>query len=337
MSKSEIVFWSPDELTLDILQAEAPENTDITWVNSKLPFDEAVEALKDTIVLILGGEIPFTTELAAQCPNLRLVQSTSAGTNQLDKVGLGELGVDVSNNGGGNAVSVAEHTIALMVSVFRKFQLQFGNVKNGTWMGDIKSDWFSQAYEITGKTVGIIGLGRIGSRVAKRLQGWDCEIIFNDVVDPDSDLVSKLNLRRVEIEELLKTADIISLHVPLNEQTRGMIGDDEFNIMKSTAVLINACRGPVVDEKAFIRAMKENKIMAAGVDVLEVEPTPADNPLIEMDNVLITPHLAAFTQEAWQKSRAFAVYNAVKVANGDDPESIVMPNELMTGQTYFKD
>ena len=116
-----------------------------------------------------------------------------------------------------------------------------------------------------------------------------------------------------------------------------MISDHEFDIMKPTAVLINACRGPVVDEDAFIRAMEENKIMAAGVDVLEVEPTPEDNPLIDMDNVLITPHLAAFTQEAWAKSRAFAGYNAVRVVKGQEPESVINPDESTTDQTYFTD
>ncbi len=341
MSTAQIVFWGPDAPTVDVqfalVKDQAPEGTEISWVKADLPIDEAAEQLKDTLVVITYGEIPFTTELAAKCPNLKLIQSTSAGTNQLDKVGLAELGVKVANNGGGNAVSVAEHTITLMISVFRKFQLQFENVKNGEWMGDIRADWLSQAFEISGKTVGIIGLGRIGSRVAKRLQGWDCEIIYHDPVDRNSDLVEKMGWTKVDKETLLKTADIVSLHVPLNDETKGMISDHEFDIMKPTAVLINACRGPVVDEDAFIRAMEENKIMAAGVDVLEVEPTPEDNPLIDMDNVLITPHLAAFTQEAWAKSRAFAGYNAVRVANGQEPESLINPDESTTDQTYFTD
>ena len=146
-------------------------------------------------------------------------------------------------------------------------------------------------------------------------------------------MVQRLGLKKVSREELLKTADIITLHVPLNDQTRGMISDQEFEMMKPTAVLINACRGPVVDEAALIRAMESNKIMAAGVDVLEVEPAIEDNPLLEMDNVLVTPHLAGWTQEAWEKSRAFATYNAGRVVEGNTPESIVQPNELMTGQS----
>jgi phosphoglycerate dehydrogenase-like enzyme len=123
----------------------------------------------------------------------------------------------------------------------------------------------------------------------------------------------------------LRTSDIITLHVPLNRHTRGMINDRAFDLMKPTAVLINACRGPVVDEAALIRALQAQKIASAGLDVLEQEPTPADNPLLEMDNVLITPHLAGFAQEAYEKSRIFAVQNAARVGRGDEPQSVVEP------------
>tara|TARA_B110000014_G_scaffold232997_1_gene196058 strand:+ start:498 stop:1478 length:981 start_codon:yes stop_codon:yes gene_type:complete len=323
----QVVFWAPDDSGLQILKDAMPAGMDIGWVDSSMSLEEAAEAMKNTKAVILGGALAFEVELAAKCPELRLIQTTSAGTNQLDKTALGELGVKVSNNGGGNAVAVAEHTIALMIGVYRKLQLQFKSVEDGKWMSDIRTAWFSQAHELTGKTVGIIGVGRIGSRVAKRLQGWECELIYHDIVDPDSDLIDELGMKKVGFDELLEEADIVTLHVPLNRKTTGMISDREFDLMKPTAVLINACRGPVVDEDAFIRAIEEEKIMAAGVDVLEVEPTPEDNPLIGMDNVLITPHLAAFTQEAGEKSRAFAAYNTAKVANGGEPDSVVLPDD----------
>ena len=323
----QVVFWAPDDSGLQVLKDAMPEGVEIDWVNSSGSLEESTEALQNTKAIILGGALVFDLELAAKCPELRLIQTTSAGTNQLDKAALGELGIKVSNNGGGNAVAVAEHTIALMIGVYRKLQLQFKSVQDGKWMSNIRTDWFSQAHELTGKTVGIIGVGRIGSRVAKRLQGWECELIYHDVVDPDSELVSDLSMKKVGLDELLSTSDIITLHVPLNRNTRGMISDREFDLMKPSAILINACRGPVVDEDAFIRAIEQDKIMAAGVDVLEVEPTPEDNPLIDMDNVLITPHLAAFTQEASDKSRAFATYNTAKVVKGGDPESVVLPDD----------
>uniref|UniRef100_UPI0021199580 NAD(P)-dependent oxidoreductase n=1 Tax=Candidatus Entotheonella palauensis TaxID=93172 RepID=UPI0021199580 len=196
-------------------------------------------------------------------------------------------------------------------------------VKDRQWAGNLRQTWFEQTFELTDKTVGIIGLGRIGQRVARRLQGWDCNIVYHDIAEFPPALGEALHLTPLSMDDLLKTSDIVTLHVPLTRETRGIISDREFDLMKPSAVLINACRGPVVDEAALIRAMQQKKIMAAGLDVLEEEPTPADNPLLDMDNVIVTPHLAAFAQESYDKSRAFAVQNAARVARGEAPQSVV--------------
>jgi phosphoglycerate dehydrogenase-like enzyme len=241
----------------------------------------------------------------------------------IDIPALEEIGIQVANNGGGNAVAVAEHTITLMVSVYRKLHLQIQAVKDRQWAGNLRSQWFEETYELTDKTVGIVGLGRIGQRVARRLQGWDCKLIYHDTASFPPGLVESLHLTQVPLDELLSTSDIVTLHVPLTRETKGMMSDREFGLMKPTAVLINACRGPVVDEAALIRALQQKKILAAGLDVLEQEPTPADNPLLDMDNVLVTPHLAAFAQESYDKSRAFAVQNAARVSRGEAAESVV--------------
>ena len=318
------VLYSPNDSQLEAFQRVAPEGIEITWVDSSQPMEQQAAQLKDTVAVI-PGFTSFPVELARQCPSLSLVQTTSAGTDRLDKQALGELGIRVANNGGGNAVAVAEHTIALMVSTYRKLQLQFQSVKAREWAGNTRAAWFSQAHELTGKTVGIIGLGRIGQQVAKRLQGWDCDLIYTDFVDIPSEIEQRLHATRVSSDELLQSSDVVTLHVPLMRQTRGMMSDREFDLMKPTAILINACRGPVVDEAALIRALKQGKIAAAGLDVLEEEPTPADNPLLEMDNVLVTPHMAGFSQEAREKSQAFAMQNVARVVRGEEPESVVLP------------
>lgn len=320
-----IAYLAPNGELLESFQGQAPEGAEIKWVDSSQTTEQQAADLEGVSAVIVSPSV-YPVELARLTPSVRLVQTTSAGTDMIDKQTLGELGIRVANNGGGNAVSVAEHTITLLVSVFRKMQLQYNTVKAGEWAGSIRNDWFSQAHEVAGKTVGIIGLGRIGSRVARRLLGWECEIIYYDVVPVDPELESELGATKVSLDELLQTSDIITLHVPLNGATTKLISDREFNLMKPTAVLINACRGPVVDEAALIRAIREEKIMAAGLDVLEDEPTSPDNPLFEFDNVLITPHLASFTQESGERSRAFAMYNTAKVASGGDPESIVLPD-----------
>ena len=322
---AKIVIFGSNAAALETFQQAAPPEADLGWVDSSLSLEDQADQMRDAVAAIVaGGNI--SVELATRCPNLRLVQTTSAGTDRLDKAGLGELGIRVSNNGGGNAVAVAEHTIGLIVSTIRKMQLQFSSVQSRTWASDINAKWFSQAREIEGKTVGIVGLGRIGSRVARRLQGWDCEIVYSDDVDIPAELEEELHLTRLPLDELLQTSDIITMHVPLGSQTRGMISDREFAMMKPTAIFINACRGPVVDEAALIRAMQNDRIAAAGLDVLEEEPTPEDNPLLDMDNVLVTPHMAGFSVEAGEKSRLFALGNAARVARGEEPESVVLPD-----------
>ena len=322
---AQVIIYGPNESALPDYQRFAPEGLEVGWVDSTKPLDDQAADMKDVqVALVAGADV--SVEVAGRAPNLKLVQTTSAGTNTLDKTALGEMGIRVANNGGGNAVAVAEHTVGLLMSTLRKFQLQFEAVKAGEWASDIRQKWFSQANEIAGKTVGIVGLGRIGFEVARRLQGWDCDIVFYDVVDPPSGIAEEFNLTRVSLDELLQSSDIVTIHTPLNSQTTAMLSDREFDLMKPTAVLINACRGPVIDEAALIRALQNDKIAQAGLDVLEEEPTPVDNPLLKMDNVLVTPHMAGFSQQSMEKSRTFALYNAARVLRGEDPESIVLPD-----------
>jgi phosphoglycerate dehydrogenase-like enzyme len=324
MSARVFVLSPNDPRQLETFRHFAPEETEVVWVDATQSIDQQAAQLQEATAVI-AVPTAFPVELALRCPQLRLIQTISAGTNTLDLPALNELRIRVANNGGGNAVAVSEHTIALMVSVYRKLHLQFQAVKNRQWAGDLRAKWFAESYELTNKTVGIVGFGRIGQRVARRLQGWECQLIYHDVVSFPAALEEELHITRVALDDLLRTADIVTLHVPLNRLTKGMISDREFGLMKPTAVLINACRGPVVDEAALIRAMQARKIMAAGLDVLEEEPTPANNPLLDMDNVIVTPHLAAFAQESFEKSRAFAIQNAARVARGEEPQSVVDP------------
>ena len=322
---SAIAVLSPDEMAADDIRRLAPADVETAWVDSTLPLEEQAERLDGTVaVLLTHGTFPI--ELARACPSVRLLQVFSAGTDRLDKQALGELGITVANNGGGNAVAVAEHTVTMMVTVYRRLQLQYASVRARNWASDLSSDWAEEVHELTDKTVGIVGFGRIGQQVAKRLQGWDCKLVYHDVFTVPDDVEQRLNATRVPLDELLSTSDVVTLHMPLNSQTRGMVSDRELDLMKPTAVLINECRGPVVDEAALIRALRGGKIAAAGLDVLEEEPTPSDNPLLEMENVVVTPHMAGTTFEARQKSRLFGIGNAIRVVGGAAPESVVHPD-----------
>ncbi len=322
--KDKIAVVSPDESALEGLLALAPADVEVVWVDSSRPVEVQAERMSDVAALIYAGA-PFDIELIRLCPRLRLIQSASAGVDNFDVAALGEMGVRVANNHGGNAITVAEHTVALMVAARRKLVLQFESVRAGEWMGTTPERWGSQAHEIAGQTVGIVGMGFIGQAVAQRLQGWGCSLVYFDTISPPAELVEELGLRSVSLDDLLRESDIVSLHVPLNPRTRGLIGARELGLMKRTAILVNTCRGGVVDEAALIDALREGVIAGAGLDVLEQEPTPSDNPLLKMDNAAVTPHLAAMSVESGPRGTAFAVENMARVARGGEPLSVVRP------------
>ena len=319
-----VVLLSSEGDDMYIFRRSAPEGPEVSWVDQSQPLEQLVARCRDAVAIITTGEgIPM--DLAKACPNLKLVQSIGAGTDELDVAALNGLGVRVANNGGANAAAVAEHTVALMVAVYRKLQLQLQWVKTGQWAGPLVSDWYLQAHDLTGKTVGILGLGIIGRQVARRLQGWDCSLIYTRARDIASELERELPIRRVSRDELLAQSDIVTILVPLTRSTLGMISKREFSMMKPTAILINTSRGQVVDERALVTALRESRLAGAGLDVLEQEPPAPDNPLLSMDNVLVTPHWADFTREAYERCWAFAMRNAIRVANGEEPQSVVAP------------
>jgi phosphoglycerate dehydrogenase-like enzyme len=199
------------------------------------------------------------------------------------------------------------------------------NTRDGKWRDGI--DNLPLRHEITGKTVGIIGFGNIGRQVARKLSGWDVELLYYDVIEPMPGRELENGARYTARDELLKLSDIVTLHVPLNRATRGMISDREFSLMKKSAVLINACRGPVVDEKALLRALQQDRIAGAGLDVLEQEPTDPNNPLLKMPNVIATPHWAGGTEEGSERAFGFAIANCVRLAEGRPLLSVVQPED----------
>ncbi len=304
--------------------AEHFKELELRLVDSDQPEERVVEECMDAVALISGGARSFGTDFIAKLPNLRLVQTMSAGTDWLDKAALAEMGVKVANNGGANAVAVAEHAILLMLTIERKLDVQIQSVKNGTWMEGVGGDQ-NEYHTLVGKRIGIIGLGQIGSRVAKRLQGWECEVVYYDVVDYEDEYLAATNAKFLELDELLETSDIVSLHVPLERTTHHLLSDREFALMKPTAILVNTCRGPVVDEAALKRALNDGEIFGAGLDVTEVEPIEPDNDLPNMPNVVVTPHLATRAIESNINAVNNALANVARVARGEEAHWIVPP------------
>lgn len=324
MASIKAVFFYQDEWEAERFRGSVSQDVEVVTLLRGVDPGRAIEACRDAQMVIGSGPIR-DLDITKTYPNLKLIQTLSAGTNYLPVGDLAEMGIRVANNYGGNAVAVAEVTVVLMVSVYRHLMVQWDQTNNkGTYMQGFESGW-ERFHELTGKRVGIVGLGQIGSRVAKRLQGWECEVVYNDIRTFEPEYEAAAHARRVEFDELVETSDVITLHVPLDRSTRKMISDREFERMKPGAVLINACRGPVVDEKALIRALDAGHIAGAGLDVTEVEPIEPDNPLIGRDNVVLLPHRAGTSIEAREKSIDTAIMNANLLSQGKDPVGVILP------------
>ncbi len=324
--KTKLVFVGyREQWEIDRMKSKAGPGVEVVGVPAGATPEAALAAAQEATVLIPWGRaVPVTPEWAGKAKHLKLVQALSAGVDYLPVRDLAEMGIKVANNRGANAVAVSETAVLLMVAAYRKLALQFRQLADGQYAQGFFETW-EQYHELTGKRVGIVGLGQIGSRVAKRLAGWECEVVYTDIVTQTPEKERECNVKREAFDELLRTSDVVTLHVPLTAQSRGMMSDREFGLMKPGAVLVNTCRGPVVDEAALLRALKAKKIAGAGLDVTEVEPIQADNALTKMDNVFLLPHLAGLSIEAREKALDFAVYNAGRVAAGQEPEGIVPP------------
>jgi|TARA_B110000196_G_scaffold229243_1_gene197881 glyoxylate reductase/D-3-phosphoglycerate dehydrogenase len=313
---SRVVFYSEPNDRVRLAEDLAPDDLDVSVIDPELPWDERKELLADTEVLILGG-LAMPYEELIQLPKLKMLQLMSAGYDQIDVPAVREQGIFVSNNSPQIARSVAEHALGLMLTVQHKFVPGLEGVRDGSWRNPVRSG----VYEIGGKTIGIIGLGNIGRLVATMVRGFGpAEVIYHDTANIPAEVEAELGVRRVGFEELLSTSDIVTVHVPLFSETLGMMNSDAFTLMKESAIFINTCRGPVQNEADLIDALNDGQIRAAGLDVFEVEPTPVDNPLLSMDNVVVTPHLAGSSEERVERALVFSYQNARRVMSGTEPE-----------------
>ena len=248
-------------------------------------------------------------------PKLRLIQLLSAGYDRADIVAARRAGVPIANNGGANAVAVAEHAVLLMLAVCRRLPLQHDNVRGGRWRGNETP----RVHELRGRTLGIVGLGTIGKKTARLARAFGMTVQYYDIARLSEDAEDALGVRFRLLGELLRTSDIVSLHVPLNPSTRHLVGARELALLKPTAVLVNTSRGPVVDEVALTEALSAGRIAGAGLDVFDQEPPDADNPLFSLDNVVLTAHLAGPTAESAPARLRNAFDNVERVERGEPP------------------
>ncbi len=247
-------------------------------------------------------------------PKLKLYQLLSAGYDDVDIEAARRAQVPVCNNGGANAISVSEHAIMLMLGVSRRVIWQHGNVSAGLWRGNGPAPMM---YEVFDKVLGIVGLGTIGKKVARIARVLGMRVQYYDIARLPEHEEDALGVRFRLLRELLASSDIVTMHVPLNDSTRHMIGTAELALMKPTAVIVNTSRGPVIDEVALTKTLSDNKIFGAGLDVFDQEPPPLDNSLLKLNNVLLTSHFAGPTWDNHVARFRNAFDNVQRVARGE--------------------
>lgn len=261
--------------------------------NNHLPkIADLVERLKDfDIICVMRERTPFPRELIEQLPNLELLITTGQQNASIDVAAANENGVVVCHTIS-LATGTPELTWTLILALARKISEESQNMREGRWQTSIGAD-------LSGKTLGILGLGRLGSRVARVANAFDMSVIAwsQNLTDKRA---KECGAKKVNEEDLYAQSDFLTVHLVLSDRTRGLLGADELGRMKSSAILINTSRGPIVQEQALIHALENNIIAGAGLDVYDVEPLPSDHPYRTLPNVLLTPHIGYVTEESYR-------------------------------------
>jgi len=277
------------------------------------------DALITLITDSVNGEL-----LDAIGPQCKVVANYAVGFNNFDVAAATQRGVILTNTPGVLDDATATHAFTLLLATARRIAEGDKYVRDGKWKG--WAPMFFIGMDVDRRTLGIAGMGRIGSNIARKAKGFDMKIIYADARRNEK-VEKELGAIFVDKETLLKESDFLTLHVPLIPETFHYIGEKELRLMKKTAVLVNASRGPVVDEKALLKALQEKQIWGAGLDVFENEPEIVAG-LTELDNVIVVPHIASATTETRINMGKIAVNNVINVLNGRPPETCVNPEVL---------
>ena len=291
---------------------------DVTVKRGKHSVQQLKRIVAEYDGIVLGTD-PVTREVLSGDVRVRIIARHGVGVDNVDIEAATERGIAVTYTPSVNADSVAEHTIGLILSLTKRIAEAHRLMKSGGW-DRIRF----VGCEVKGKTLGVIGLGNIGSRVAARAKAFGMRVIAYDPY-VDKSRAEELGVSLVNLEELLESSDIVTIHAALTRETRHMIGEEELKRMKPTAYLVNTARGALVDEDALVKALKERWIAGAALDVYEEEPLPEDHPLRRMDNVVLTPHIASYTYEAIRRTDEMVLEALETFFRGGKPKWLVNP------------
>jgi len=279
-----------------------------------------VEARDADIIMVVYARI--TERIINSATKLRGIVRYGIGVDNIDLKAASRRRIPVANVPDYCIGTVADHAFALLLALNRKLLLADNIVRTGNWGAWTSPSPKLMGVDLEGKTLGLIGIGKIGSAVAARAKGFGMKVIAYDPYIP-KEVAERLGIELVNLETLLKNADFVSVHSPLTNETRGMIGERELKLMKKTAYIINTARGPIIQEEALYKALKNGWIAGAGLDVYTKEPPDRDNPLFKLENVVLTPHIAYYTQEAIWRLEMTAVEEAIRILQGQLPKNLV--------------
>lgn len=289
------------------------EKADLVMARS-LDEDILIEQVKDVDAIVIRANGAVTARLMDAAPKLKVVGRHGVGVDAIDLQAAKARGIVVCNTPDANLESVAEQAVGFMLAISKQILRADTALRQSRW--NVRYEYIGQ--ELFRRTLGLVGMGRIGSRVAEICHlAFQMPVLYYDVV-AYPDLEEKLHAEKVSLEEVLEQADYVSLHVPLLPSTKGLIGKDQLARMKPGAILINTARGGVVDETALIEALDSGHLGGAGLDVFATEPTPADNPLFNSEIVVLTPHMAAHTDDAL-KAMSMVAQDIIRVLEGQEP------------------
>lgn len=324
MRRSKVLISEPLPLLeedMKILSAYA----DVKVASSPTEETLCKEIVDADILMIVYAKV--TPRVISSAPKLRGIVRCGIGVDNIDLEAATARRIPVANVPDYAIETVADHAFALLISLARKITLADRIMKGkswGTWTSPSKE---CRGIDLVGKALGLVGLGRIGRALARRAEAFDMSILAFDPYVQEGQLKGS-KVRLVDLETLLKGSDFVSVHAALTPETRGLIGEKQLRMMKNTAYIINTSRGPLIDEKALLKALRERWVAGAGLDVFEREPPSTDNPLFDLENVILTPHIAWYTEEAMNRLERMAVERVIEFSQGKIPKTVVNPTVL---------
>ena len=324
MTETIVVLDAISDTVAERLRALLPDAFELTH-GTALGDDHLATIIAEADYAI-SGQVAVSGEVLRAANRLKLLHKWGVGVDNLDIETARELGIKVARTTGSNSVAVAEFTIGLMICALRHIPHGHCGLQRGMWR-----NWHGQSpFLLSGKTVGLVGFGAIGKAVARLLSGFGCTVLYNKPHRLEGEEEHALDVRYAELGELLALSDVVSLHCPLTPATNGLIDRVALSSMKPTAILINVARGGVVMEQDLARALRDRVIHAAAVDVYEIEPLPADSPLLHIDNLTLTPHLGAMAADTFVPTVKRMFANIARVSRGEPLPAldVVVPQEF---------